>query len=264
MLTAHVAGIGILGPGFPGWASARSILRKERPYGGDEEPRLSATRLPTTERRRATPVTRMVIDVIGEALGGHDPGDVATVFTSSGGEVGVIHHIFEELAACSPIISPMQFHNSVHNTAAGYWGIATTSHAASSSLCAYDDSFGSGLLEALVQCQVEESPVLLSACDFPPEFPLNEARPLWGPFGAALLLLPEKNNSTIATLMAEFTHFRSDSRLDDPALEVIRLNNPAARCLPLLSALANRQSRSLHFGCGLSGSLHVITEPHAE
>lgn len=264
MLTAHVAGIGTLGPGFPDWDRARSILRQEAVYDGGWLPASSASRLPATERRRATAVTRMVIDVIGEALSGHDPAHIATVFTSSGGEVEVIHHIFEELAHSSPVLSPMQFHNSVHNTAAGYWGIATSSHAASSSLCAYDDSFGSGLLEAIVHCQVEACPVLLAACDFPPGFPLSVARPLKGPFGAALLLLPEKTSGVIATLKAEFIGGHAESGLDHPELEVLRQNNPAARSLPLLSALANEQSRVLHFGCGLSGSLRVITEPHAE
>ena len=47
------------------------------------------------------------------------------------------------------LISPTRFHNSVHNAAAGYWGIATGATPAANALCADDASFGAGLLEAL-------------------------------------------------------------------------------------------------------------------
>ena len=54
-------------------------------------------------------------------------------------------------------ISPTRFHNSVHNAAAGYWGIATGATAAANALCAYDASFGAGLLEALTQVHTSRS-----------------------------------------------------------------------------------------------------------
>jgi hypothetical protein len=262
MISAYVSGVGLRGPGLPGWAGSRAILAGAAPYLPAELARPTGSRLPATERRRATAVTRLAVDVAEETLGGADPAGIATVFTSSGGEVEVIHGIFAELAGGDRRLSPTQFHNSVHNTAAGYWSIATGARTASNSLCGFDDSFGAGLLETLVQCRTEARSVLLVAYDFPPVFPLSEFRKLEAPFGAGLLLTPEAGADTLARLNGEFLAGEdAGTPLDDPGLELLRLGNPAARGLPLLAALAAGRPATLGFGCGMGGSLRVRVEP---
>src|SRR3546814_20327507 len=63
------------------------------------------------------------------------------------------------------IVSPTDFHNSVHNAAAGYWGIGTGSRAPSTTLAGYDESFALGLLEAGLQVVGDRRAVLLVVFD---------------------------------------------------------------------------------------------------
>jgi hypothetical protein len=55
------------------------------------------------------------------------------------------------------MVSPTLFHNSVHNTPAGYFSIATGIQTASVSLSAGDNTFSAGLIEALTQVLIEKN-----------------------------------------------------------------------------------------------------------
>src|SRR3546814_10360262 len=80
-----------------------------------------------------------------------DAGDLATVFAGSDADMAILQRISAALATPERIVSPTDFHNSVHNAAAGYWGIGTGSRAPSTTLAGYDASFALGLLEAGLQ-----------------------------------------------------------------------------------------------------------------
>jgi hypothetical protein len=138
-------------------------------------------------------------------------------------------------------ISPTRFHNSVQNAPAGYWSIATGAMVASTTLSAYDASFAAGLLEAMVQVTVLQQPVLLIACDtgYPP--PLSEKRRMGDAFGIALVLAPDVGTTSVARLSAALDSASVD-RIEEPALEALRLDTPAGRGLPLLALLAQRKA----------------------
>lgn len=266
MNAAYIAGIGLLGPGLNGWESSRAILAGTEAYLSADMVRPTGASLPPTERRRATWVTRLALDVagaaLGAALGAADPHGLATVFASSGGEVDVIHGIFDQLAETDRRLSPTAFHNSVHNAASGYWGIATGGMGPADSVCGYDDSFGVGLAEALLRCATEGVDVLLAAYDMPPAFPISEFRPLSAPFGVALLLRATAAPGTFARLRGGFRPGDAmTGSLDDPGLENLRLGNPAARSLPLLVALARGEVARIEVGCGMGGCLRLEVEP---
>ena len=114
-----------------------------RPFSFDSLPDPDAGLLPANERRRSTVGVRWALHVAQEAMAQSrlDPRDVATVFASSGGEMGVLDQLCRALATTERIISPTLFHQSVHNTAAGYWGIATSCQQSSTALSCYDDSW---------------------------------------------------------------------------------------------------------------------------
>ena len=257
-----VNGIGVRGPGLPDWDSARAVLGGQQPYSPESLAKPAGICLPPTERRRATVVTRLALDAASEALGDSDPATVTSVFASSGGEVEIIHGIFEQLAGSDRWLSPTAFHNSVHNAAAGYWSIASGSHRSADSLCAYDDSFGVGLGEALLRCQSGEGPVLLVAYDWPPLFPIAEFRPVTQPFAAALLLdAADSGKAGFGRLFAEYRPGRlAETSLNVPELEALRLDNPAARSLPLLSALAVGTPAEITLGHGMVGAFRVRLE----
>ena len=257
-----LAGIGLRGPGLPNWPAGRAVLAGATPYRPDALQQPTGASLPTTERRRATWVTRLALEVANEALGATDPETITAVFASSGGEVEVIHGIFEQLAGTDRRLSPTAFHNSVHNTAAGYWSIASGSHRPTDSLCAFDDSFGAGLAEALLRCASGERNVLLVAYDVPPLWPIAEFRPVSAPFAVALLLSPEPAGPELALLHGAYqATLPRPEPMTDPALEALRLGNPAARSLPLLAAIAGGTPVELEFGLGLCGSLRLVVTP---
>ncbi|MFZ1905797.1 MAG: beta-ketoacyl synthase chain length factor, partial [Steroidobacteraceae bacterium] len=195
--------------------------------------------LPAAERRRTGTVVRLALSAGLEAVsrGAADATALPAVFSSSGGDGLNCHEICETLASAERYISPTRFHNSVHNAAAGYWGIATGATAAANALCAHDASFGAGLIEALTQVQVEATAVLLIAYDASYPEPMRSVRPIPDAFAVALLLAPQVRAGALARLTVSVTDAPA-ARMDDAPLETLRASVPAARSLPLLRQLA--------------------------
>lgn len=240
-LPAWIEGIGLLGPGLPSWTAAQRVLRGEEAHRFVLSVLPAPPRLPPAERRRAGPVIRLAMAVAEEAVAhAHaNPQTLATVFTSSGGEGANCHSLCETLASENPLISPTRFTNSVHNAASGYWHIAVGSRQASTSLCAFDGSFGAGLLEAVTLMRSDSQPVLLVAYDLPYPEPLNSVRPLLDTFGLALMLTPVQTPRSLASLRVSLAP--AGDALDtcsDASLDALRRNLPAAAALPLLERLA--------------------------
>lgn len=245
-LYAYIDGVGLLGPGFDSWHSATPILRGETVY----QPRAcvlpAPALLPPAERRRCGPIIKLSLAIGLDAadMAGLDITTLATVFSASGGDGANCHEICEMLASDDRLISPTRFHNSVHNAAAGYWSIAAKSRATSSVLCAYDGSFGAGLLEALTQVVVERIPCMVIAGDTSYPQPLQATRPIPDAFGIALALAPNRSERSIARVCVDLADGEADT-MEDRDLENLRVGIPAARSLPLLRALARREAMLL-------------------
>jgi Beta-ketoacyl synthase, N-terminal domain len=239
-LQVAVIGIGVLGPGLADWASAQTLLRDASAWQNTPTVVPAPQRLPATERRRAGVVVKASIVVADEALlaAGLHAAELATVFTSSTGDPANCHILCEALAAPERLVSPTRFTNSVHNAPAGYWHIAAASRAPSTSLAAFDASFAAGLLEAAVQCQATQAPVLLVACDVPYPEPLHTVRPVADVFAVALVLAPARSTNTGRRLSLAVTPEMTETPCHHPALDAVRQGIPAARALPLLRALA--------------------------
>lgn len=240
MMRAYVEGVGLAGPGLDGWPASLPVLSGAAEHLPAPTRVTSTALLPPNERRRAVQTVRLALAVGAEAFAaaGRNAGETATVFTSSGGDGETIHEILTVLASSNRELSPTRFHNSVHNTPAGYWGIATESRAPSSSLCCHDDSFAAGLLEAMVQATTDRRAVTLIAYDVQYPAPLSAVRPIGAPFAVALLLAPAPTAATIAGIaMTLRPRSGAASTLDVPTLEALRRSTPAARSLPLLAAL---------------------------
>ena len=240
-LTVWVDGVGVLGPGLASWSSALTTLRGEQRHVFMPSVLPQPARLPPAERRRAGAAVKLAMAVADEAVAhaGVDPHTLATVFSASSGEGGNCHILCETLATDHPMVSPTRFTNSVHNAAAGYWHIAVASRAASTSLGAFDASFGAGLIEAATNVALSGAPILLVASDTPYPEPLNTARPLPDNFGIALVLAATRSERSLASLSIELVPGKSTPTLcDDASLEALRSAIPAACGLPLLQALA--------------------------
>jgi hypothetical protein len=244
----YVEGIGVRGPGLDGWAASRAVLGGAAPYLPAPASIPETALLPANERRRTVQTVKLTLAVGAEAFAAahRDAATTATVFASSGGDGATIHEILKALATDDHELSPTRFHNSVHNAPAGYWSIATKSHAPSSSLCCHDASFAAGLVEAAVQATVDDRAVALIAYDLPYPEPLNSVRRIGAVFGVALVLAPGANENSLAQLDIMVTQQPGAATpMANPALEAVRQGTPAARSLPLLAAIARNTPLTL-------------------
>ena len=242
-LTAWIEGIGLVAPGLPDWPTARAVLRGEQRYTAAPSLLPVPTVLPPAERRRASRVVKLTLAIGFEAAAAADAdvATLATVFAASGADGHNCHALCEQLASDDRQISPTRFHNSVHNAAAGYWGIATRAMAPCQVICAFDASFGAGLLDALGQVVVDGQPTLLIAYDSEYPEPLHSKRDTPDCGGVALLLTPAKTARSLARITLSPSTDAADT-LADADLEKLRTTIPALRSLPLLAMLARGES----------------------
>lgn len=259
-LTAWIDGIGFLAPGITGWPAAAEVLAGRAAY--EPAPTLLAppALLPPAERRRASRLVKAALGVGLEAVdqAGADASTLATVFSSSSGDGHNCHAICEALAAEDRSVSPTRFHNSVHNAAAGYWGIATGAMAPSQVLCAYDACFAAGLLEAMAQVATAATPLLLISYDAEYPEPIFAKRPVPDAGGVALLLSPTRGPKSVASLKVSLGG-TAPQRMDTAALEKLRTDIPAMRALPLLQLIAQAQA-----GIATFASIDYLAPPQLQ
>lgn len=263
-MRAYVEGVGLVGPGLTSWQASRAMLAGDESFQFTPTAVATSELLPAAERRRAGVPVRLTLAAGEEAFAnaGRSAAETATVFASSGGDCNNVHHILEELATPQRQISPTRFHNSVHNAAAGYWSIATQCRAPSTSLCCHDASFAAGLLEAVSQAAVSGEPIALMAYDHPYPEPLNAVRPIQCAFGMAMVLAPWASERALAVLDVIFMPQKAvASGAADPGLEKLRTSVPAARCLPLLAAIARRARETVKIEYVAGAHLSVAVTP---
>jgi Beta-ketoacyl synthase, N-terminal domain len=248
MMRVYLHGVGVIGPGLEGWAACREMLAGRERWAETALRLPVPAMLPLTERRRCNAASRIALAAAEDALAAGDwpAAGLATVFTSADGDGAVTHALCESFAANEPDVSPTQFHNSVHNAPAGYWGIATRSTRPSTSLAADRDSFAAGLFEAALQATLDPGPVLLVAFDLPLPHPLALMRPRRHGFAVALVLGREPRAGGLAALELRLERGAAPSPLP-PGLEALG-DNPAARALPLLEMLARGGEGEVRLG----------------
>lgn len=260
-MQVYVDGIGVRGPGLYGWSEAKQILIGVSAHDALQTTRYEEKFLPPNERRRASPIARLAIDVGFEALSRSNTSaaEVVTVFATSGGDGSAVHDICVALATPEREVSPTRFHNSVHNAPAGYWNIAAGSQQASTTISGYQTSFAIGLLEAATLVLSCKKDVLLVVCDMPYPFPLANARPMRDSFATALLLRPQRTDHNMATLTLSLdsTTTGASKIKNNAQLEALRETVPSARVLPLLQAIARRSADPLRFDLYESSKLMV-------
>ena len=248
-------GVSVWGPGLAGWAAAREVLAGERPYLPASVSPPAPELLSSTERRRASRVTRLALAAAAEAeaASGVPAAALRPVFGSSNGDPVTVTAILDTLTRTDGAVSPTQFHNSVHNAAAGYWSIGHGSAQPATSLGCFDSTWAASLLAAMAEVRAAQAPVLLVAYDIEMPAPLSAVRDTHEAFGVALVLAPDDG---WARLTVRHKPEPGETLPADPALHALFRANPAARALPLLEHLAAGRSGELSAGF-LDGRLHV-------
>ena len=261
-MKVEVLGCAVCAPGLPDWRTARDVLGGRAAYDKTLVRDASIVALPPNERRRLPATARVALGVGIEALRdarieGVD--SVATVFVSCGSDGEIMHQICDGLARNPPEISPTRFHNSVHNAPGGYWSIALSTHAPSTSLCAFESSFAAGLVEAATQALAESRSVLIVAYDLPYPAPLSSLWNVAMPFSVALVLAPRAGGGH-PQIAIEMTGERIDA--DWPSVVPSELRtNPAAASLPLLAMLARGEPAQVVLPYHSNGGIAVELLP---
>jgi Beta-ketoacyl synthase, N-terminal domain len=261
-MSVWIESVGIAAPGLIGWSAAREVLQGTSAYVPADMPPYAPALLPANERRRASPTVRLAFQAAEDAVHGASipAAELATVFASSDADLNIIHRISLALTQTPRLVSPTDFHNSVHNAAAGYWSIAVGSRAPSTTISAYDFSFAAGLVEACTLVAIERRNTLLVAFDLPPPQPLHAKRPIGSSAGVAMVLTHSQTPRSMAKLQCTQTRERP-TIASTPALEELRRSNPATAALPLLELLARGESAPIVLPLSDTSSLRVEVGP---
>jgi hypothetical protein len=246
MTRCVIKAVGLAAPGLPGWSASLPVLSGAAAYVATAETPYAPTLLPPNERRRATPSVRLAFRAAEDEVTatGADARELASVFASSDADMGVLHRICAALAQTPRVISPTDFHNSVHNAASGYWSIGVGSTAPTTTLSAYDASFTAGLIESVALARERDGDVLLVVYDAIAPQPLAAKRPLALSAGVALILGPSSAASSGQPRLGQLELALAgevETPCANPALEQLRSGNPALRALPMLELLAARR-----------------------
>ena len=250
-LSATIEGIGFWGTGVPGWDAACAFAR-EGVRVDDAPARPSPQLLAANERRRAPGTVAVALDVALAACtdAGRDPATLPSVFASMHGDLAITDYMCTTLASDPSAISPIRFHNSVHNAAAGYWTIGAGAMEPATAISAFDATFAQGLLEACVQLAAGAEAVLLVAYDSASTGPLAQVSASSGLLGGALVLARGGAGPRLTVSLA-------DGEVDASTgpLASVGTGNAMAPMLPLFDALAAR-----HAGCRLKAGPGRILE----
>jgi len=246
-LRAYIEAAAFWAPTLPGWDVARAAFRGEAPPLAAPAPRPASALLPAAERRRAPDTVALALAVADDAVrrSGRAAADLLSVFTSCHGDLAITDAICTTLIDHPLLVSPTRFHNSVHNAASGYWGIATGCRDASTAVTAFEQSFAAGLLEALTECACEARAVLLVGCDIAACGALASTTASRGSLAVALVLAPERSARTLATLDAGLRPGRASPLPLQSEAALPLATNAMADALPLFEALARERTEPL-------------------
>ena len=196
--------------------------------------------IPAAMRRRTSMTTRMAITAARLACSqaNSDTQNLASVFASLGGEIQVTDALCRLLPDDNELLSPTQFHNSVHNTTAGYWGILNKCQAPTTAIAAADDTFAMGLIEVWAQLQQQGGGERLLVC-YDELWPQYLAPPIGQTaFACAFVLSSEAEQSMGAITIPQVLQ----NNKQDMQPEWLKLTEsaPAAAAIPLLLALQSK------------------------
>jgi hypothetical protein len=197
MKCVYVRGIGFWTTGYP----SVTAWMENRPQPEAEKPEASLLQGPLS--RRATPLTRMSVEVMQQALemGKADAASTPSVWGTAHGEHSTAIGLLGMMLKGEGKLSPTKFHNSVHNTPSGYASIAAKNRSASTTLTGGAELVASAFCEAGAMVSDLNRDVVLVLADEPLMAPFDSpdsARPL----ATSFLLSPNPNRAlgTISNL----------------------------------------------------------------
>lgn len=259
-LEVFLQGFSVNGPGFSSW---QELLNLKSEDGFLEEKTIfpPAMNLSSTERRRLTSTIKLALGVANDACEmAQSSKDIASFFASSKGDSDIMNYLGQVLATEERLVSPTKFHNSLHNSASGYWSIACNSNAPIQALAAGPYTFAVGLLEAAMYARIEAAPALLVNYELEPPAELIELMKSKYSFGSAFYISPEKNSNTRAKLTLSVAKHAEITTMKNSTLESLRSVNNAAISLSVLQALSDKGTQEVTLPYTQKQQLKIVIE----
>ena len=250
-LAIELRAVGVWTPGF---ADAAAWARREVDGPGEQaaakDPR--AELLPPMLRRRTSLLTRMAAEVAAQAIhgGGLDPAAVTVIYGSVYGEIRTTLELLAALLTPDAPLSPTKFHNSVHNTAAGYVSIAAHNHGGNAAITAGRATLALGVLECAGLIASGDEPAVLVIAEEPLPEPLAAGR-VYAPLAVAFALCRPGSRD----MSGRTCRLRQGSRDEADASRKLPPSLSDSPCAPalLLAEAAQRAQASV-----------VALEPHVQ
>ncbi|MBO1256762.1 beta-ketoacyl synthase chain length factor [Alteromonas sp. 5E99-2] len=258
-LTCKVASIGAWGSYFDSWEALQQLLSgSATPDIRNKGPK--PTIIPPNERRRAPLPVRLAVESSWQATQAANisPETLTCVFVSGLGDTDLTDYMCKVLASEHKELSPTKFHNSVHNAPAGYWTISTKTMTAANSVAGFNHSVSLTLLEAMIQCESENVPIMMTFYDAPvtsilqPLLSNNEA------FAFSIIIYPKSSdiNGISISACVNSNEYKAWPTLHSTNSDICSLyeENPSAKILCLAELLTSKKD-----GAGISMPLSAAT-----
>lgn len=254
----RVEGVGFWASRLPGWELARAVMRGERAAPDAAAPRPAPMLLAPTERRRAPDTVALALEVAARACeaAARAPADLPSVFASTHGDLAISDYMCATLAATPKLVSPIKFHNSVHNAAAGYWSIGASSYAPYTAISAFEYTFAQGLLEAATQAATEQRAILYVAFDIEARGALATVAPSRGLLGVALVLAPMDSGDPRGVQLSVEASALEPTGAHTAAAALVA-DNALAPAMPFFEALAREAPTTVMAALGPSAMLRI-------
>jgi hypothetical protein len=229
----------------PGVACLDDLLAMRRAGTAGEVAPLalaSPQALPANERRRASQVVRLTLACTEQAMQSSPfPIDqLRMVFASDEGTGEVCQQMLAALATTRDV-SPLVFHNSVHNAPSGYLSIGYQNRQSAMSVSLGRESFAAGLLCAVTEAHSSGQPVLFLAYDAPMPHPMRSLLGVDQPSATAWIIATTCNRSAPLASFELSLLEAPDEIGDEPAawLPAIWAHNSSAQGFVALALLAD-------------------------
>lgn len=220
--------------------------------------------LPKSLRRRTSLATQIAVTAAHHATlnAGLSAADLPSIFASVGGEIQVTDLLCRTLTDADAPLSPTQFHNSVHNTTAGYWSIMTGCTQAMTAIAgSAENNFAMALLETWSQITIAGGPLLLVCYD--ETWPDYLAHPIGQTALACALVLSHQGacSRCYGRISApKKGHVGND--LPDASLLAFIRKAPSAMAIPLIRCLQKNPCReTVPLSIGEHGWITEVTAP---
>ncbi len=202
-MLVHVKSVAFWSEACPDWQALQSMCRGETAAAPDGSSALPPTSLlNAAERRRAPDSVLLALHVAAEAVkaAGVDASQLASVFASPHGDLGITHDMCSTLADDPSALSPTRFIHSVHNAVSGHWGMVSRCVLPSTAIAAHRQTFALALLEAATQIVCTGEPVLLVAYEAGAKGATAQLTGCVGRVALAMVLAPYEPNDDRADL----------------------------------------------------------------